>query len=300
MGQKILPFRGAATALVTPFTCDGSIDYTAFRRLIDFQISSGIDALVVLGTTGESSTLSHDERLAVIDFAVKTVRRRVPVIAGTGTNNTAYSVSLSREASRLGADALLVVTPYYNKASPDGLTAHFSAVADASSVPIILYTVPGRTGVSVPMSVYRKLAEIDNIVAVKEASGNIAAVTDLCAELGEYLAVYSGNDELTLPTLAVGGSGVISVVSNIMPCEMHDLCRHFFDGELHAAGEIQLRLNRLIHALFSEVNPIPVKCACSLLGLCRETMRLPLCPMDEEKRLALENEMKKLGLFDRS
>lgn len=300
MGQKILPFRGAATALVTPFSCDGSVDYTALRRLIDFQIDSGIDALVFLGTTGESSTLTHDERLAVIDFAVRTVHHRVPVIIGTGSNNTAYSVELSREACRLGADALLVVTPYYNKASADGLILHFSAIADASSVPVILYTVPGRTGVSIPLSVYKKLAEADNIVAVKEASGNLAALTDLCAELGEHLAVYSGNDELTLPTLAVGGSGVISVVSNILPREMHDLCSHFFDGELHAASAIQHRLNRLIHALFSEVNPIPMKCACSLLGLCRETMRLPLCPMDEDKRLVLENEMNTLGLFDRS
>lgn len=297
MGQKILPFRGAATALVTPFTCTGAIDFPSLGQMIEFQIKSQIDALVILGTTGESSTLTHDERLACIEFAVKTARGRVPIIAGVGTNDTGYSANLSREACRLGADALLAVTPYYNKTSPDGLIAHFSAIADAASVPIILYTVPSRTGMSIPLSVYRKLAEIENIAAVKEASGSISAVTDICAELGDSLAVYSGNDDMIVPVLSVGGAGVISVLSNIMPKEVSELCRSFENGDISAAKNEQLRLNSLIHALFSDVNPIPVKCACSMMGLCRETMRLPLVPLSEEKRLILEKEMINTGLI---
>lgn len=297
MGEKILPFRGAATALVTPFSCDGTIDFTSFSEMIEFQIKSHINALVILGTTGESSTLMHDERISCIEFAVKTVRGRVPVIAGVGSNDTNYSVELAIEACRLGADALLVVTPYYNRTSPDGLIAHFSKIADASTVPLILYNVPVRTGVSIPLSVYRKLAEIDNIVAVKEASGNISTVVDICAELGGSLAVYSGNDDMIVPTLSVGGEGVISVLANIMPRETANLCHSFFEGDISGAKCEQLRLNSLIHALFSDVNPIPVKCACSLMGLCRETMRLPLVPMLEEKRLILATEMSKLGLI---
>lgn len=299
MEPKILPFHGVSTALVTPFTDDGAVDYTALRRLIHLQIDSGINALVILGTTGESSTLTHDERLAVIDCAVQTVRERVPVIVGTGSNNTAYSIFLSREACRLGADALLAVTPYYNKASPEGLIAHFTSIAEASSVPIILYNVPGRTGLHIPMHVYRKLSEIPNIVAVKEASGDLSSVSALCAEFGKHLAVYSGNDELTLPTLAVGGEGVISVVSNILPHEMCDLYDHFTTGDLCEARAIQHRLNPLISALFSEVNPIPIKCACSMLGLCNETLRLPLCPLNEEKRKTLAEEMNRLNLLKR-
>lgn len=297
MGEKILPFRGAATALVTPFSCDGTIDFTSLSAMIEFQIKSHINALVILGTTGESSTLMHDERISCIEFAVKTVRGRVPVIAGVGTNDTNYSVKLAIEACRLGADALLVVTPYYNRTSPDGLIAHFSKIADASTVPLILYNVPGRTGVSIPLSVYRKLAEIDNIVAVKEASGNISTAVDICAELGGSLAVYSGNDDMIVPTLSVGGEGVISVLANIMPRETANLCSSFFEGDISGAKHEQLRLNSLIRALFSDVNPIPVKCACSLMGLCRETMRLPLVPMLEEKRLILAAEMSKLGLI---
>ncbi|MBQ4354921.1 MAG: 4-hydroxy-tetrahydrodipicolinate synthase [Clostridia bacterium] len=299
MGQKILPFTGAAAALITPFTCDGAVDYPALERLIELQICEGIDALVVLGTTGEASTLTHEERLAVTAFTVRTVRGRLPVIVGTGSNNTAYSVELSREVCRLGADALLVVTPYYNKASPEGLKRHFTAIAEASSCPIILYNVPGRTGMSIPMQVYAQLAEVENIAAVKEASGSLASAADLCASFGDALYVYSGNDELTLPILSVGGKGVISAAANIVPREMHAICAHFFSNHIDTSRAVQHSLTGLIRALFSDVNPIPLKCACSLLGLCRETMRLPLCPMGEDKRHALEEEMKKIGLFER-
>jgi len=298
MKEKILPFFGAASAVVTPFFCDGRIDYASFERIIEFGISGGIDALVFLGTTGEASSLTPSERSEIISFAVSKVRHRVPVIVGTGTNVTETTVKNCREACRLGADALLVVTPYYSKASADGLVEHFSAAASASDVPLILYTVPSRTGVNIPMDVYRRLAPIDNICAVKEASGSLAAITDICAEFGTSLAVYSGNDELALPTVAVGGMGVISVAANIVPRQMHELCRKALAGDLSGARKIQHRLNPLIHALFSEVNPIPVKCACDLMGLCGGTLRLPLCSLSREKRNLLEAEMEKLGLFD--
>lgn len=298
MGEKLLPFEGVATALVTPFTDDGAIDYTALSQLIEFQISSGIDAIVILGTTGESSTLTHEERISFIEYSVKAIHGRVPLITGVGTNDTKYSAKLAHDACQCGADALLVVTPYYNKTSNEGLIAHFSKITEASSVPIILYTVPSRTGMSIPLSVYRKLAELDNIVAVKEASGNISAITDICAEFAdEAFAVYSGNDEMIIPTLSVGGRGVISVLANIMPHETTELCRNFLGGNIHLARKQQLRLNTLIHALFSEVNPIPVKCACSMMGLCNDAMRLPLTQLCEEKRANLAREMTKLGLI---
>lgn len=295
MPHNSLPFRGSAAALVTPFTDGGAVDFAALGRLIEFQISSGTDALVILGTTGESSALTHAERLDCIGFAVKAARGRVPVIAGVGSNDTAYSVKLTREACRMGADALLAVTPYYNKTSPAGLTAHFTAIAQASSVPVILYNVPSRTGMSIPLSVYRELAKLENIAAVKEASGSISAVTDICAEFGDELAVYSGNDDMIVPVLSVGGAGVISVLANIMPREVSEICRHFERGDIEYARREQLRLNSLIHALFCEVNPIPIKCACAMMGLCRETLRLPLVKLGEEKRRALEREIERLG-----
>lgn len=297
MKKKIPPFCGSAAALVTPFTCSGKVDFDALGRMIEFQISSGTDALVFLGTTGESPSVTESERSEIIAFAVNRVKKRVPVIVGTGTNVTETTQKNCREAAKLGADALLAVTPYYSKASAAGLTEHFMRAASSADVPLILYTVPSRTGVNIPMEVYEKLAEIDNITAVKEASGNIAAVSDLCRRFGDSLFVYSGNDELTLPVIAVGGLGVISAAANIAPRMMHDLCRHALDGEISKARKLQHRLDPLIAALFSEVNPIPVKCACDMMGLCGETMRLPLCPMGEEKRVLLENEMKKLGLF---
>jgi len=298
VSKKKLPFYGSAPAVVTPFTCDGRIDYDVFERILEFVITEGSDAAVILGTTGEASSLSSDERLEIISFAKDIIKRRVPLIVGTGTNSTALTVQNCRDARRLGADAVLVVTPYYVKASPEGLCEHFKRAAEAAEVPLILYTVPSRTGVSIPMGVYEKLSRIENICAVKEASGNLAAVTDICSAFGDELAVYSGNDELTLPIIASGGAGVISVAANIVPGLMHELCRHALYGGYDTARKLQHRLNPLIHALFSEVNPIPVKCACDLLGLCGETMRLPLTPLCEEKRIILENELDKLALFD--
>ena len=297
MGNKILPFFGAACAIVTPFDCQGNVDYSALERIIEFQISRGSDGIVVLGTTGEASSLTAAERSEVISFTVSHVRHRVPVIVGVGTNVTSTTVNNCREACRLGADGLLVITPYYSKASAEGLYLHFKAAAESVDLPIILYTVPSRTGMGIPFEVYKRLAEVKNICAVKEASGNIGNVLDISENFGDSLFVYSGNDDLTLPIIACGGVGVISVASNIAPREMHELARAAVNGDFSVARKLQLKLNPLIRSLFSEVNPIPVKCACSLLGLCRETMRLPLCPLDEAKRDALENEMTKLDLF---
>lgn len=298
VSKKILPFYGSAPAVVTPFTCDGRIDYEAFERTLEFVITEGSDAAVLLGTTGEASSLTADERLEVISFAKDIIKRRIPLIVGTGTNSTASTVQNCRDARHLGADAVLVVTPYYVKASPEGLCEHFKRAADAAEVPLILYTVPSRTGLSIPMGIYEKLAKVENICGVKEASGNLAVVTDLCERFGDDLAVYSGNDELALSVISVGGKGVISVAANIVPGLVHDLCRHALNGSYDKARQIQHRLNPLIHALFSEVNPIPIKCACDMMGLCGETMRLPLTPLDEEKRQILEKELDKLALFD--
>ncbi len=297
MEHKILPFSGAATALVTPFCADGSVDFAALERLIEFQIENRTDALLFLGTTGEASTLSERERSSVISFAVEKVARRVPVIIGTGSNDTAHAVRLTQEACRLGADSVLVVTPYYNKCSEEGLFAHYAVVAEASTRPVILYTVPSRTGVHIPLPLYRRLAALENVVAVKEASGNLSSVCDVCAEIGEGLHVYSGNDELTLPVLSLGGKGVISVAGNLVPGAMHDLCRSFFDGDMGRARQIQHQLTPLIHGLFSEVNPIPVKAALSLMGLCGSTMRLPLSPLSEAKEASLKKTLSEYGLI---
>ncbi len=297
MEHKTLPFSGSATALVTPFCRDGSVDFTALGKLIEFQIENGTDALLFLGTTGEASTLSDTERSSVISFAVEAVAHRVPVIIGTGSNDTAHAVRLTKEACRLGADSVLAVTPYYNKCSEDGLFAHYEALSEASSLPLILYTVPSRTGVSISLPLYRRLAALENVVAVKEASGKVASVCDICAELGEGLHVYSGNDELTLPILSVGGKGVISVVGNLVPGAMHELCQSFFAGDISRARQIQHRLMPLIRSLFSEVNPIPVKCALSLMKLCHRTLRLPLLPPGETKEADLQKTLSKYALI---
>ena len=279
-------FRGAATALVTPFR-DGEIDFEAFGTLIDRQIESGIDALVILGTTGEASTLSESEYRKALSFAIERAHGRLPMIAGTGSNDTSHAIERSRFASSLGYDALLVVTPYYNKATDRGLIRSFSAIADATPTPIILYNVPSRTGCSISLPVYQALAEHPNIVAVKEASGNISAVASLIAATSDSLDVYSGNDTETLPILSLGGAGVISVVSNIIPAEMKRLCQLWFDGDILACRTLHERYLALMQAMFYEVNPIPVKTALSILGLCREEFRLPLCEMSEVNRARL-------------
>ena len=296
MKKKII-FKGAATALVTPFDALGEIDYTAFGELIERQISRSIDALVICGTTGESATLTDTERRQCISFAVEKAEGRVPIIAGTGSNNAEYAKELSCFASSEGVDGILVVTPYYNKATDGGMERYYLSIAESATSPIIIYNVPSRTGCKVTMPVYRKLAEHENIAAVKEASGDVSLSAAILAELSDSLSVYSGNDDLTLPILSLGGAGVISVLSNIMPMEMHELCKTFFDGNLSAARDIQLGLYDIMRAMFYEVNPIPIKTACGEMGLCSPFMRLPLCEMNEKNKAVLLTVLKKHGLI---
>lgn len=289
-------FRGAATALITPFR-DGAIDYNALASLIDFQIEGGIDALVIAGTTGEASTLADEEHRALLRFAADRIAGRVPMIAGTGSNDTRHAIALSRFACECGYDALLIVTPYYNRASDVGLIKSYRAIADSVTCPIILYNVPSRTGVKISMPVYRSLAEHPNIVAVKEASGDLGAVARLIAELGDRFAVYSGNDDVNVPVMSLGGLGTISVLSNLMPRETSDMCHKYLAGDVKGAAEDQLRLLPLIDALFAEVNPIPVKSAAALMGLCREEYRLPLCPPCCATKSRLAEAMAGVGLL---
>jgi len=290
-------FRGAATALVTPMNEDGSIDYTSFAKLIKMQIEGGIDALLVLGTTGEACTLSDKEKRKFIDFAIENIRSRVPMIVGTGTNDTARTVELSKYAAQVGADALLVVTPYYNKATESGLVRHYLSVADAVDVPIIVYNVPSRTGVNVGLSVYRELVKHENIRAVKEASGNVSLAADILSEFRGQLDVYSGCDDLTLPILALGGCGVISVLSNVIPRDVHDMCEKFAIGDVIGARELQLSQIKLCRAMFSEVNPIPIKRACEILRICSSSARLPLTEMSEKNGEKLRVAMAEYGLI---
>lgn len=289
-------FTGAATAIVTPMN-EAGVDYESFGKLIDWQIDQGIDAIVVAGTTGEASTLSDDEHKDVITYAVKKVSGRVPVIAGTGSNDTAYAIELTKHACEVGADGVLVVTPYYNKATQNGLVKMFTAIADASTVPVILYNVPSRTGCNIAPKTCAILADHPNIVAIKEASGNISQVAQIAALTQGKLDIYSGNDDQITPLMSLGGKGVISVLSNIMPKETSQMCKLFLEGKVHESADMQLKLLPLINALFSEVNPIPVKAAVAAMGFCENIIRLPLTPMEaenEEKLLAL---MKENGLI---
>lgn len=295
MKQEI--FRGAATAIVTPMTKDGAVDFNRFHRLLEEQITGGIDALVVCGTTGESATLTDMEHVRVIEAAVKTVAGRVPIIAGTGSNDTAYALELSKEAERLGADALLMVTPYYNKTSQNGLIAHYTHVADRVHTPIILYNVPSRTGVNIKPETYAALAKHPNIVAAKEANGDIAALTLTRCLCGDALDIYSGNDDQIVPILSLGGKGVISVLSNVAPRLTHEICASYFAGDTAKAAKLQIDSIRLIRALFSDVNPIPVKEAMNLMGLEVGPCRLPLAPMTDAARDALAAELKASGLL---
>lgn len=295
MSKKTI-FRGAATALITPFK-DGRIDFDATSRLIDRQIDLGIDALVICGTTGESCTLSDNEHRDLLEFALIHTGGRVPMIAGTGSNDTAHAIKMSRFASEIGYDALLAVTPYYNKATEAGLIKSYTAIADAARCPIILYNVPSRTGCNISLPVYRELAKHENIVAVKEASGNISQIAELVAECGDSLDVYSGNDDQTLPILSLGGAGVISVVSNIIPREMTALCQKWFDGDTKECRRLHEKYLNLMKLMFCEVNPIPVKTACALMGLCYDELRLPLCEMGDENREKLQNLLKQYNLI---
>ena len=290
--MKNTVFRGAATAIVTPLTKDG-IDYKEFKRLIEWQISEGIDAIVAVGTTGEGSTLTDQEHKDAIKFCVDTVAGRVPVIAGTGSNDTAYAIELTEYACEVGADAMLLVTPYYNKATQKGMIASFKAIADASTKPCILYNVPSRTGCNLLPSSVVELAKHPNIVGIKEASGNISQVAEIAALVGDEIDIYSGNDDQIVPILSLGGSGVISVLSNIMPKATSDMCDLYFEGKVEESRRLQLKLLPLVNALFSEVNPIPVKAAVSAMGYGENYLRLPLTPMEkanEDKLFALMRE----------
>ena len=288
-------FKGMATAMVTPMTQEG-VDYEALGRFIDFQLASGINALVAVGTTGESATLTPEERKKVISFTIDRVAGRVPVIAGTGTNNTLHAIDYSVSAAQAGADALLVVTPYYNKATQNGLIAHFTAIADKVDTPIMLYNVPSRTGCNLLPATVEKLAEHPNVAAIKEASGNMSQVVELFARCGEKIDVYSGEDGLTVPMLAMGGMGTISVLSNVIPKGAVEMTDAFFAGDLRKAAALQCRYLDLINLLFCEVNPIPAKAAISAMGYGKEFIRLPLTPMEEGNRTKLLAEMRKQGV----
>lgn len=289
-------FQGMATAMVTPMDARGDIDYEAMGRFIDWQIDSGINALVVMGTTGENATIEPEDQTEVIRFTVERTAGRIPVIAGTGTNNTEHVLRNTREACRVGADAVLVVTPYYNKATQNGLIRHFYTVADASTVPVIVYNVPGRTGVNIQPKTLAALAEHPNIAAIKEASGNMAQMVEMAALCADKVDIYSGEDALTVPMMAMGAKGTISVLSNVVPREsvaMTDAC---LAGDYRTAAAWQCKLLPLINALFSEVNPIPAKAAAAAMGFGEDVLRLPLTPMEEGTRAKLFEEMRKLGL----
>ena len=289
-------FRGIGTALITPMTATG-VDYNNLARLIDFQLENGINALVAVGTTGESATLEPAEQKEVIRFTVERVAGRVPVIAGTGTNNTAHVLENTKNACEAGADAVLVVTPYYNKATQNGLIAHFTKIADASKVPVILYNVPSRTGCNLLPASCAILADHPNIAAIKEASGNMAQVVEMAALCGDKLDIYSGEDGITLPLLSVGGMGCISVASNVAPKQMVEIVDKFFAGDVAGAAQMQKDIYPLIKMLFCEVNPIPVKAAMAAMGYCENRLRLPLTQMEPQNELLLLREMRKLGVL---
>lgn len=289
-------FTGSCVALVTPFR-DNKIDFDRFRELIDWHIENGTDAILVAGTTGETSTLTDQEHLDLLRVAGEHIAGRVPYIAGTGSNDTAYSIMLSKYAEAQGADAVLVINPYYNKSTQKGIYVHIKAIADAIKVPIIVYNVPSRTGANISVSTMQKLADIPNVQAVKEASGDISQITEIARTCGGKLDVYSGNDDQTLPILSVGGKGIISVSANIIPRDMHDLVAAFMDGDVDKAREMQFSTNLISLAMFYETNPIPVKTAMRLLGTDTGEMRLPLVEMDEANEARLVEALKEYGLL---
>ena len=290
-------FEGVATALVTPMYDDGSVNFDRFKKLIDEQIEAGIPALVICGTTGESATMTLEEHAEVIRVAIKHAAGRIKIIAGAGSNDTACAIGLAKEAEEAGADALLVVTPYYNKATQKGLVAHYTAIANSVKLPIILYNVPSRTGVNIKPETYAKLADVENIVAIKEANGDISSVVKTRLLCGDKLDIYSGNDDQIIPIMALGGKGVISVLSNIMPKETVEMCDKMLSGDLEGAAAMQIELSSLIDALFIEVNPIPCKEAMNLMGMNMGTARLPMTPMEENTKAVLINELKKFELI---
>ena len=288
-------FRGAATALITPMNANG-VDYPALKKLIEWQIESGIDALVICGTTGEASTLTDEEHRQVLKFALEVAGGRVPMIAGTGSNDTDYAIELTQYACGIGYDGMLVVTPYYNKTTQRGLIAMFTAIADASTKPLILYNVPSRTGVNIEPATYVALADHPNIAAIKEASGNISKIVETAALVGDKLDIYSGNDDQIEPIMACGGKGVISVLSNVLPAETSAMCHKMLTGDVAGAMEMQKQYLSLTNALFCEVNPIPVKAAMAAMGYCENRLRLPLVTMEEGHEANLRQKMRDAGI----
>lgn len=297
MGMAI--FEGAGVALVTPFLPGGEVNYPKLRELIEEQIAGGTDSIIICGTTGESSTMTHEEHLEVVQFCCETVNKRIPVIAGTGSNSTAEAIYMSKEAEKAGADGLLLVTPYYNKATQNGLIAHYTAIAEAVSVPVLLYHIPGRTGVTMTVDTMVTLCkQVKNIVGVKEASGNFSVIAELLAQKDVEIDVYSGNDDQIVPLLSLGGKGVISVLSNVAPRQTHEICASYFAGDVERSRRLQLEALPLINALFCEVNPIPVKAALNLMGKEVGSLRLPLTEMEPQNREKLAKIMREYGILE--
>ncbi len=290
-------FTGAGIAIITPMNADGSINYQGLGDLIENQIANGTDAIIICGTTGEASTMTDEEHLECIRFAVEKTAGRIPVIAGTGSNDTRYAIELSKEAEAIGVDGLLLVTPYYNKTTQRGLIAHFTAIADAVNVPIILYNIPGRTGVNMEVATVKKLAEHRNIAAIKEASGNISYAAKLIAACGDNIDVYSGNDDMVVPLVSLGGKGVISVASHVIPKQMHDMVQYCLDNNFAEATKLQIEYLDLINSIFIEVNPIPVKEALNMMGVNVGPCRMPLYEMSDEHKAVLRASLEKHGLI---
>lgn len=291
-------FEGAGVALITPFTQTGEVNYEKLEELIEEQIAGGTDSIIACGTTGESSTMTHEEHLNVIRFICNKVNKRIPVVAGTGSNSTAEAIYMSKEAEKAGADGLLIVTPYYNKATQNGLIAHYTAIANAVTIPIILYHIPGRTGVTMtPQTIVTLCRDVENIVGVKEASGNFSAIATMMNLADGCVDVYSGNDDQIVPLLALGGKGVISVLSNVAPRQTHDICASFFAGDVKKSMEMQLEAIPLVNELFREVNPIPVKAAMNLMGKEVGSLRLPLTEMEAQNQEKLAKAMKDYGIL---
>lgn len=290
-------FKGSGVAIVTPFNADGSVNYGEYKKLIEFQIENGTDAIVTCGTTGEASTLTDDEQIEMIRFTAEVVGKRVPVVAGTGSNDTRHGVKLSIGAQKAGADACLIISPYYNKTTPKGLIAHIGAAAKAVDIPCIIYNVPGRTGMNIDPKTIRELLQFDNIVGIKEASGNLAQIMDVAEICGDRMTLYSGNDDNTIPILSMGGQGLISVVANVIPRDTHDMIISYLNGDHETALRMQLRMLSLCRASMCEVNPIPIKAALRLLGYDAMYYRLPLCEMSEPGLETLKKAMKDYGLI---
>lgn len=288
-------FEGSGVALVTPFK-DGKVNYEKLGKLIEWHIANKTDSIIVCGTTGESATMTDEERKTTIKFVVDKVNKRIPVIAGSGSNNTAYSIELSKYCQAVGVDGLLIVTPYYNKSTQDGLIKHYTTIANSVDLPIILYNVPGRTGVNIKPSTVEKLSKIENIVAIKEASGDISQVAEIARLCGEDFTIYSGNDDQIVPILSLGGSGVISVLANVLPKETHDIVEKYLTGDVVESRKLQLGVNELVSSLFIEVNPIPVKAAMNLMGMEAGELRLPLTNISEQNLEILRNNMMKYGI----